>query len=200
MRPSLLLSLMLTVALWPAPAPADAASDCEQIFTPERTIAGCTAVLQAGRLEGTALAQVYTNRALGHAAQGSLDLAITDYDDAIKADPDYPWAYNGRGRAHADLGEYRLAIRDFDQVIRRIPGTVAVSFTYRERGFARCALGRQETAVADLTQAMTLGGLSPWSMQERLSDAGYYTGPADGELSVSFLASVRAWVREGCPE
>ena len=198
MRWTFLYGLVLVLACWPGSARADARADCEQTFTPERTIAGCSAVLQAERLYGSELARVYTNRALGYAAQGSLELAIVDYDDAIKADPNYPWAYNGRGRAYAELGEYQQAIRDFNQVIRRIPGTVAVSFTYRERGFARCALGRQETAVADLTQAMTLGGLSPWAMQERLSNAGTYTGPVDGELSVAFLAAVRTWVREGC--
>lgn len=194
------LVIWLAVVFWPGAVSADPAADCEQIFTPERTISGCTAVLRTDRLDGTELARVYTNRALGYAAQGALELAIVDYDDAIKADPDYPWAYNGRGRAYAQLGEYRQAISDFNQVIRRIPGTVAVSFTYRERGFARCALGRQETAVADLTQAMTLGGLSPWAMQERLSNADYYPGPVDGELSVAFLTAVRTWVGDGCPD
>ena len=85
-------------------------------------------------------------------------------------------------------------------MIRQIPGTVAVAFTYRERGYARCALGRSETAVADLTQAMTLGGLSPWAMQEILSKSGYYDGSVNGELSVSFLTGLRRWVRAGCPD
>ena len=200
MRRRILCTVVFLLGLWPAHLSANDANDCEQIYTPERTIRGCTAVLRAGGLFGTDLARIYTNRGLGYAAQGALELAIVDYDSAIKADPDYPWAYNGRGRAYVELGEYQRAIGDFNQVIRRIPGTVAVSFTYRERGFARCALGRQETAVADLTQAMTLGSLSPWSLQERLSQAEYYDGPTDGELSVAFLTAVRAWVGDGCPE
>lgn len=44
--------------------------------------------------------------------------AITDFDETIRLDPDYAYAYNNRGLAKYELGNRASALADFDEAIR----------------------------------------------------------------------------------
>ena len=45
------------------------------------------------------------------------ELAIAAYNNAIKLDPDYLWAWNNRGEAYAELGQIDEAVVDFNKAI-----------------------------------------------------------------------------------
>jgi tetratricopeptide (TPR) repeat protein len=53
--------------------------------------------------------------------EGKYDLAIADYDQAIRLDPKDADYYNDRGLAYYAKGDYDRAIADFQQVLRINP-------------------------------------------------------------------------------
>ncbi len=66
------------------------------------------------------------------------NLAIRDYDEAIRLNSYYAPAFNGRGNAYAALRQYDLAIRDYSDSIWLNP-TEAIPFN--NRGLAYEKLG-----------------------------------------------------------
>ena len=81
------------------------------------------------------------------------DRAIADYDQAIRLDPKYTWAYNNRGRAWYDKGEYDRAIADYDQAIRLDP---KYTWAYNNRGRAWYDKGEYDKAIADYGEAIRI--------------------------------------------
>jgi tetratricopeptide (TPR) repeat protein len=63
----------------------------------------------------------YANRGLAYAGKGLYDLAIADYDTAIKAKPGYEKAYFNRGNAYYAKGQYEEAIDDYTKAIELNP-------------------------------------------------------------------------------
>ena len=64
---------------------------------------------------------------------GHFEGAISDYDQAIRLDPEYANAYNNRGNAKSDLGKHFEAISDYDQAIRLAPNHAEVLLQSRKR-------------------------------------------------------------------
>ena len=52
---------------------------------------------------------------------GQYEAAIEDYDEAIRLNPDYTYAYSGRGFAKRQLGQYEAATEDYDEAIKLKP-------------------------------------------------------------------------------
>ena len=52
---------------------------------------------------------------------GQHELAIQDYTEAIRLDPQYAIAYRGRGVVYSDLGQHKRSIQDYDEAIRLNP-------------------------------------------------------------------------------
>ena len=84
---------------------------------------------------------------------GKLNEAITDYDEAIRLDPDSPEAYTNRGAAKYKLGRHEEAIVDYDEAIRLKPGFAEA---YSNRGAAKWTLGQVEAAKKDFQTALEL--------------------------------------------
>src|SRR6185295_2735131 len=89
--------------------------------SPEPQIKGCTALIESGKETTLVLAVAYTNRGNAYAAKGDFDLAISDYDVAIKLNPAFAKPFNNRGVALQKKGEYDRAIKDFDEAIKLQP-------------------------------------------------------------------------------
>ena len=66
-------------------------------------------------------AEAYYNRGLEKTKLGDYAAAVSNFDEAIRLDPDYAEAYYNRGRVKTSLSEYAGAIADFDAVIRLEP-------------------------------------------------------------------------------
>ncbi|WP_058555687.1 tetratricopeptide repeat protein [Thiohalocapsa sp. ML1] len=131
------------------------------------------------------MAGIYSNRGLAHADIGALDVAITDYDAAIKLGETlcsalgahWPPAmqnalatvYSNRGNAHADRGALDAATADYDAAIR-LGETLRTALgaqwpqemqndlagIYTNRGAAHADRGAPDAAIADYDAAITL--------------------------------------------
>lgn len=77
--------------------------------------------IEAGDLNDKSLAYVYNNRGASYRSLGLYDLAIKDYDNAIRLNPDYATAIYNRGIAYDRKGFHELAIDDFDTAFRLKP-------------------------------------------------------------------------------
>jgi tetratricopeptide (TPR) repeat protein/S1-C subfamily serine protease len=87
------------------------------------------------------------------AIAGKLQEAITDFDQAIRLNPNFAVAYYSRGSTRRELGDKKGAITDFDQAIRLNPNDAGF---YSNRGVVRNDLGDKKGAIADYTQAIRL--------------------------------------------
>ena len=67
----------------------------------------------------------YYNRGVAKFHLGQSQIAISDYDIALRMQPDYAPAFVARGVAKASLGKHQDAIPDFDQAIQLEPDNAA---------------------------------------------------------------------------
>ncbi len=79
--------------------------------------------------------------------------AISDFERALRLNPDSAYVYGYRGLAKVELGRSREAIVDFDQALRTDPSLANV---YLGRGMAKENLGYFQEANADYAQAVQL--------------------------------------------
>jgi tetratricopeptide (TPR) repeat protein len=79
-----------------------------------------------------------------------MDLAIRDYDQAIKLNKNDSVTFINRGKAYNDKGEYDLAIADFDHAIEMNPKDANA---FLNRGNAYRAKGDQDHATRDYEEA-----------------------------------------------
>lgn len=138
-RSTIVAALALALALALAttlPARADVGEACHRPDSPEHQVDICTVAINSGEWQGRDLAWAYYNRANGYAALGQYDLAIRDYDHALKLDPTDDWTHLNRGNAYNNLGDAEAAIRDWEIAIERQGTALVIEFqTYhRARG------------------------------------------------------------------
>jgi len=87
----------------------------------EPQIAGCTALIKSDDKNSQVLAIAYNNRGNAYTGKGEYDLAIQDYDESIKFNPNFAKPFNNRGVAYRKKGDYDRAIQDFDAAINIDP-------------------------------------------------------------------------------
>ena len=126
--------------------------DCNQRADIDLQLKGCTAVIQ-GERKVADLSIIYSNRGAALANKGSLDLAIADYDQAIRLKPGYANAYFNRGIAWLAKGDRDRAIADYGEAIKLKPDDADY---YYNRGIAWSAKGDRDRAIADYDQAIRL--------------------------------------------
>lgn len=152
--PTNLLALVVATALMAGGARAGQNEDwcfADQEKTDEEALAGCTALIDAGKLSKDKLATAYANRCLVHTQRKENDLAIADCTQAIAANPGRATAYALRGEAYCQKGDIPHCVADFDEAMRIDPHDT--SFVYL-RGMARADAGDADGAIADLTKAI----------------------------------------------
>jgi tetratricopeptide (TPR) repeat protein len=74
------------------------------------------------------------------------DLAIADYDHAIKLTPKWMWPLDNRGEAYLRKNQFDRAIQDFNEVIRVSPD---YAMGYLDRGIAQMRKNDMNAALAD---------------------------------------------------
>jgi len=141
-------------------APSQAAEDrgqlvsaCENLSgetNQEVRIAACTMLIDGDDQPGPTRAKTYINRAWPLGIQGRYDLALRDYDKAIKLNPKYAVAYNDRGVTFLRMGRLDRAIADYDQALHLDPNTV---FALYGRGIAKIRKGDSRGGLADIAAA-----------------------------------------------
>ena len=115
-------------------------------------IAACTTVIQSGKGTKRSLSITFHNRGVVYQKQSRYDLAIADYGESIKLDPNYVDSLENQGYLYLDKGEYDLAIRDYDRAIELKPNDL--SFT--NRGIAYHNKNQYDRAIQDFDQAIKL--------------------------------------------
>ncbi|TPQ37387.1 peptidase C14, caspase catalytic subunit p20 [Bradyrhizobium guangdongense] len=94
----------------------------------------------------------YNQRGTAYHAKGEYDIAIADYDDALKLGPPDGTIHHNRGNSYRLKGDYDKAIADYDASIKISPSAL----TFQNRGISKQALGDLDGALADINQAIRL--------------------------------------------
>jgi serine/threonine protein kinase len=93
----------------------------------------------------------FNNRGNAWLKKKEYDIAIRDYDEAIRLDPKGAAFFN-RGLAWAEKNEYDKAIKDYDEVIRLDPKGAA----FFNRGLAWSKKNEYDKAIKDYDEAIRL--------------------------------------------
>lgn len=103
-------------------------------------------------------AEVHARRAAAHRVRGDLSLAIAEYDEALRADPNRAEIYARRGGARRANGDAEGALEDFDRAYALDPRAVAndrgVADAFSSRGFVRASRLDLSGALADFDKAI----------------------------------------------
>jgi tetratricopeptide (TPR) repeat protein len=124
-----------------------------QAYSPEQQINGCTAVIESGAWRGQNLAWAFNNRGFARVLKNDLDLALADFDEAIRLDAQNALAFNNRGIAYQFRDDLDQAITNYNQAILLDP-TYASAFN--SRGNAYKAKGDLDRAIIDYDLAIRL--------------------------------------------
>jgi tetratricopeptide (TPR) repeat protein len=146
-----------TLALPHAGVVAQISRDWSQCVGREGSIAdvvieGCTAVIQAGQDAPRRLATAFNNRGVAYRLNGKYDLALQDYEQAIRLNPDSANAYNNRGIIYRIKGDYDHAIADYDEAIWLKSGDFPAAFY--NRALAHADKGEYDLALPDFDVVM----------------------------------------------
>lgn len=165
MRYGLRLAALALVSMAVAPewARADALSDCRTATSPQARLAACSEVI-GGAYTGEQKAIAYRNRGRARTEAGALDAAIADLGEAIRLAPGDVQAYLYRAQARMGRGDTDGAIADYGEAIRLRP-TLAAGFT--GRGHAHLVKRDGKSAVADFSEAIRLEPKSPSALNNR---------------------------------
>ncbi len=136
-----------------AAAGADWAT-CQRAPALEDGIAACTRLISAKKLGDADLAQTYVWRGIGLGRyRGDADLAIADYDEAIRRDPKIVAAYAGRGGGYVRKGKLDLARRDLDEGLKLDPNHSGI---HNALGNYYLAKGEHGSAIAEFNTAIRI--------------------------------------------
>lgn len=105
-------------------------------------------------------ARLYYGRAIVWRSLGELDIALADYNEAIRLDPKAAAYIGGRGRIWHAKQEFDKAIADYNEALRLDPKDVSA---HSNRGSAWRAKQEYEKAIADFNEALRLDPKNSWA-------------------------------------
>ncbi len=95
----------------------------------------------------------YQKRAYENAVKGEYELAVSDYNEAIKLNPKEVSLFINRGRAHQNKKNYDLAIADYNTAIELNPKDATA---YYNRGDSHEKKGNAQQAMSDYQKTIEL--------------------------------------------
>jgi tetratricopeptide (TPR) repeat protein len=107
---------------------------------------------------------LYNLRGSAYYDKGEDDIAISDFNDALRMGPPSGIIFHNRGNAWRSKGEYAKAIADYDQSIKLGPPS---AFAWQNRGISKRALGDLDGALADINEAIRLDPTLPQPLTNR---------------------------------
>ena len=113
----------------------------------------CTKLIDGGKISGSRLASVYTQRGFTRRDKDP-DSAMSDFNAALKIQPDYPAALNDRAWIYMTRGDYDAALQDLNKTASQTTPWAIAAVAYYYRGFAYLRLKDYAKAVADLNEAI----------------------------------------------
>ena len=136
------------------------------------------AAFMVGCQDGEENAEAVRARGLAQMRAGHFDLAIAQFDSAIRLNPTSADAYNSRGNAYASKGDHDRAIASFDSAIALRPG---YAFAFRNRGVSHAAKSAFDRAIQDFDRAIALDSTYAAAWNSR-GFARQMTGDHEGAL------------------
>jgi Tfp pilus assembly protein PilF len=124
-----------------------------EVIPVEQASASITAELRDQPQDGF----LHTIRGLVRQDKKEFDLALSDYNDAIRIDPKSTLAYYNRGNTWAAKQDYDKAIADYNEAIRLDPKYVAA---YIGRGIIWGSKGAYDKSIEDCSEAIWLDPLA----------------------------------------
>ena len=106
----------------------------------------------------------YNLRGSAYYDKGEYDIAIADFNDALRMGSTSGIIYHNRGNAWRAKGEYAKAIADYDMSIKDDPKS---AFSYQNRGASKQALGDLDGALADINEAIRVDPALPQPLTHR---------------------------------
>ena len=106
----------------------------------------------------------YNLRGSAYHDKGEDDIAIADFNDALRIGPPSGIIFHNRGNAWRSKGEYAKAIADYDQSIKLGPPS---AFSWQNRGISKRALGDLDGALADINEAIRIDPTLPQPLTSR---------------------------------
>jgi tetratricopeptide (TPR) repeat protein len=133
-------------------APTDDMKVCIEA-SGEPAVIACTRAIASNAFQERDLASLHAMRGAELSRTGQHDLALADYDQAIKIEPSAASIYTGRANVYLAKGDGDRAIADYSQAIKLDPQFVMAHYG---RGNAHAIKGAMENAIADYSQAIRL--------------------------------------------
>ncbi len=88
----------------------------------------------------------YGNRGSYYQKAGKIDVALVDFNEALRLKPDHPETLINRSDVYRVKGQYDLSIEDCNKALAAKPGYPGA---YMNRGIAYCIVGRYDEAFSD---------------------------------------------------
>jgi lipoprotein NlpI len=132
------------------PEAGNARLSAEVPYSPPASVAPAVSATVSRGVSGEAAS--FLNKGIQDRDQGNdLDLAIGDFNQAIRLQSNFPQAYANRGDAYLFKGDFNRAAQDYDEALR-LGGGFAQGF--HRRGVIRFLLGQFGPAQEDLKRAI----------------------------------------------
>lgn len=98
------------------------AKDCSQSKDLDHKISGCSSLIRTGKLDKRELSAAYGARGHAYRNKGRHELAIIDFNKAIRHDPTNGFAFLNRAISYAKTGRRDEAIADFKMTTELLAG------------------------------------------------------------------------------
>jgi tetratricopeptide (TPR) repeat protein len=118
----------------------------------DASISACTALI--GSATGDTLAKAFTYRGFSYLKKNRYELAIEDFNQAIRLNPDNAWALANRGNAYFNLRQPERALEDYDQALKLNP--VGYATLFYGRGAIYRGRGEPGRAITQFNEAIRL--------------------------------------------
>ena len=118
-----------------------------------KVIDACTALINSQGGSDENRADIHLQRGSMYRRLGKFELALVDFSESLRHDPNSALAYTGRGNAYRGLKLFDLAISDHTEALRLKPNDAT---TYNNRGNAWQDLNNNERAIADYDMSIKI--------------------------------------------